>query len=203
MAACRRLGGGLRAFATDGGRWDREPPRLKREALDSAISRTCMQSGLIRRVNRRSPVYLLCALCLLPLALVAAEYGAGVPYFVLVAACVIQFVYPTVLGWGIVGVVFGLMQRLAVRDRPRSHWVRRRLGATGPVRWRRRGHGDLLSDSGNRAIQFRRAASSVEPRCLTAAAADERSRCCATDSAFSKYVGDSSLAAERRCVSRT
>jgi len=78
-------------------------------SLDSARSRTSMQSGLIRRVNRRRPVYLLCALCLLPLALVAAEYGAGVPYFVLVAACVIQFVYPTVLGWGIVAVVFGLL----------------------------------------------------------------------------------------------
>jgi hypothetical protein len=61
-----------------------------------------------RRAQPARWLFVVAALPLIIFALIGANYGAFVPYAVLAGICVIQFVRPTLLGWGVVMLVFAV-----------------------------------------------------------------------------------------------
>jgi hypothetical protein len=74
----------------------------------------------IQRRGVRSAAYLVCALLFGIGAVAGFEYGALIPYLVPVALCLLQFAYPTPVGWAsisaLVAIATGLMLFALVRD---------------------------------------------------------------------------------------
>jgi hypothetical protein len=67
--------------------------------------------------RRRQPGRALFVAAALPLAIVGAfgaEYGALLPYGVLSVICLMQAIYPTLLGWWIVVSIYGIFSTIYV-----------------------------------------------------------------------------------------
>ena len=69
--------------------------------------RTTLTTLLAHRDQPGRLFFVLAAIPLFLTGLVGAEYGAFVPYAILASICVVQAVYPTLLGWALAAAIYG------------------------------------------------------------------------------------------------